>query len=67
MSLSNFVSNGSLIGYNEYALSIKAKYEPPQQAFFLIDAERGKRHSTPIWVDDESFEGSLRTSYEDVA
>src|SRR5208337_2538899 len=32
----NFVCNGSLIGYNAYAISIKAAYERPQQAFFLV-------------------------------
>jgi len=47
------VINGSLIGYNEFALSIKAKYEPPQQAMFLIDSERGMRQSSRIWVEDE--------------
>lgn len=64
MSLPHAVTNGALIGYNEFALSIKAKYEPPQQAFFLIDSERGKRHSTRIWVDDESLEHSARESWE---
>lgn len=47
------VVNGSLIGYNEYALSIGADYEPPQQAFYILDARRGKCLSTPIWVDEE--------------
>lgn len=64
MSLPYAVTNGSLIGYNEFALAIKAKYEPPQQAFFLVDSERGKRNSTRIWVDDESMEGTLRESFE---
>lgn len=49
----DFVVNGSLIGYNEYALSIKAEYEPPQQGFFLLDSRRGRCCATPIWVDDE--------------
>ena len=46
------VANGSLIGFNAYALSIKARFEPPRQAFFLLDAERGKTLVAPIWVDD---------------
>lgn len=50
-SLPYYVTNGSLIGYGPYALSIKAPMEPPRQAFFLIDSERGKCSSTPIWVD----------------
>ena len=43
--------HNSLIGYNAYALHIKARYEPPRQAFFLIDSERGKIQVTPVWVD----------------
>lgn len=43
-----FVSNGSLIGYNAFALSIKAAYERPQQALFLIDKKRGRTCSWPI-------------------
>ena len=53
MSLPDKVTNGSLIGYGPYALSIKARYEPPQQAFYLIDARRGKCQSTPIWVSEK--------------
>lgn len=49
-SSSKFVMNGSIIGYNAYALSIKASYEEPKQAFFLIDKHRGKTISAPIFV-----------------
>lgn len=45
-----FVSNGSLIGYNPFAVSIKASYEVPKQSFFLIDKHRGKTVSAPIFV-----------------
>lgn len=41
-------SNGSLIGYNAYALSIKAPYEPPQQTYFLFDHKRGRTITAPI-------------------
>ncbi len=44
------VVNGSVIGYNAYAMSIKATPEPPQQAFYLLDAKRGKTCKSPIWV-----------------
>ena len=37
----NFMSNGSLIGHNAYAIAIKAGYEPPSQTFFLMDSKRG--------------------------
>lgn len=37
----NFITNGSLIGFNSYAIRIKADYEKPKQAFVVIDKERG--------------------------
>jgi len=43
-----FISNGSLIGYSPFALSIKANFEPPKQAFFLIDKKRFKTIVAPI-------------------
>ena len=48
---SDFVLNGILIGYNPYALSVGARYEPPRQAFFLIDSRRGKVMPADIWVE----------------
>lgn len=44
----NFVSNGSQIGYNAYALGNGLPFERPQQAMFLIDSKRGKTISAPI-------------------
>lgn len=43
-----FVCNGSLIGYNSFALSIKADYEPPRQTMLLIDKKRGRTCTWPI-------------------
>jgi hypothetical protein len=49
---SNFICNGSLIGFNAYALSIKADCERPQQAFFLVNHERKQLTDLcPIWLD----------------
>lgn len=48
----DFVVNGSLIGYSSFALQIKAEYEPPQQAFFLMDKRRGRTCASPIWVEE---------------
>jgi hypothetical protein len=48
---SRFVSNGSLIGYNAFALSIKASAEAPAQQMFLIDKKRGKTVVAPILFD----------------
>lgn len=52
MSLSNFVGNGSLIGYNAFAVSIKADFERPQQAMFLVDKVRGRTVHMPILFDN---------------
>jgi hypothetical protein len=42
--------NGSVIGFNAYAMSIKAEPEAPAQFFHLIDSKRGKTAQSPIWV-----------------
>jgi len=53
IDLQNAVMNGSLIGYNAYALRIKATYQPPAQAFFTVDLDRKVKsgfftiHATP--------------------
>jgi hypothetical protein len=49
----DFVGNGSLIGYNAFALSIKADYEPPAQQFVLISNYKGGRKEgvLPIRVE----------------
>lgn len=47
----NFLANGSMIGYNAFALSIKASAEPPAQQLCLIDKKRGKTAVVPILFD----------------
>lgn len=48
----NFICNGSLIGYNAYAVSIKASFEVPAQQVFLVNREYGaKTMVAPIFVD----------------
>lgn len=44
----NFICNGSMVGWNAYAVSIKASFEKPKQAMFLIDKKRGKTIVAPI-------------------
>lgn len=46
-----FICNGSLCGFNDFALAIKAEYEQPQQSFFVMDKERGKVIVAPIFLD----------------
>lgn len=44
----NFICNGSIIGYNSFALNIKADYEEPQQTFFLLHKTKGKTIVAPV-------------------
>lgn len=48
----NFLCNGSLIGYNAFALAIKADYEQPKQTLFLMDKKRGRTCTWPVLVED---------------
>lgn len=54
IDMGRLVVNGSVIGYNAYAMSIKAEPEPPQQFFYLLDSKRGKTCKSPIWVRDSA-------------
>lgn len=48
----NFICNGSLIGYNSFAVFIKGGFEKPRQAFFLIDKKRNcKTVVCPVLFD----------------
>jgi len=48
----NFIINGSIIGYNAFALSIKASPEPPTQTFFLVDTKRKRKTVViPVFLD----------------
>ncbi len=43
--------NGCVIGYSEFAVDIRAEFEPTKQTFFLIDKARNAKDSVhPIWV-----------------
>lgn len=50
----DFIVNGSLIGYNEYAQAIGASPEEPRQCFFLLHNRHGGQLATmsPIWVTE---------------
>ena len=49
--MGNAIVNGSIIGFSPYAVAIKADYEPPRQAFFLLDSKRGKTITAPVLVE----------------
>lgn len=61
IQLYNLMLNGSLIGYNTYAMSIGAPFEPPAQAYRVLDSQRFGSVSLPLWVskreDDEASVG----------
>ena len=42
------VMNGSMIGYNKFALDLGFEYEEPCQNYFLIHAKKGKTIYSPI-------------------
>lgn len=48
------IINGSLKGYDEYAALNNFDFEPPQQAYWLTDAEHGLTITAPIHVLDKS-------------
>jgi hypothetical protein len=59
LDLGSFIQNGSLIGYSPYSVDIKAPFEPPTQAMFLIDRDRTpllKRHTflSPVMLESIS-------------
>lgn len=58
-TLGRIAGNGSLIGYNAFAMSCKATPEPPQQLFYLVDSKRAKTCASPMWVGDYSAEKKL--------
>jgi len=45
------VVNASLVGYDPFALSIKADYEPPGQGFLVVDREKGLVFAEPVFVE----------------
>lgn len=49
-STNKYVINGSLIGYNPFAIKIKAEFEKPCQTFFLLHPSKGKTVEAPILV-----------------
>jgi len=47
----DFVVNGSLVGYSEYSLSIKARFERPCQTLVLLDQKMGKTLTAEVFVE----------------
>ena len=49
----NWLCVGSLCGYNAYTISIKGDYQPPTQAFVVMDQEHGPVMTLPIFVEPD--------------
>jgi hypothetical protein len=47
----NVIVNGSVIGYNAYALNGHFAFEQPKQQYILMDQKRGKSLVSDIWCD----------------
>lgn len=47
----NCILNGSLVGANGYSIQLGIPFEPPRQAFFLIDSKYGRSVVAPIFID----------------
>lgn len=61
---SRFISNGSLIGANEYSLNIlRAPYEPPQQNLFLVHPEIGINYQMKIIVEKQDNDNKRSTEW----
>ncbi len=52
VSYPKWISCGSLIGYSEYSLWIKAKFQHPTQTFIVLDADYGLVRTDPIFLTD---------------
>jgi len=48
----SLIANGSIKGYDEYALSNSFGYEPPQQALYLTHEKFGINHFMPVLADE---------------
>lgn len=52
ITLSQLITNGSLIGYNEYAYLGNFPYEPPQQALWITHPTNGITYTLPVRADE---------------
>lgn len=48
----NWCCNGSLIGFNPFALSIKAAYDRPKQTMMVVDKKYGVTRIVPVFCRD---------------
>jgi predicted phosphodiesterase len=53
----DWIVNGSMKGYDEYAFTSNFGYEVPSQASWLMTPEHGKTETAPIFSQDRALEG----------
>ena len=58
IQLQRVIVNGSLIGYNEYAMQEAFPFEPPRQALWLTHPEHGITFSAPVLVERKARKAS---------
>lgn len=54
ITLRSIISNGSIVGFNEYAKRENMRYEPPQQALWITHPRRGITFNLPVHLDEYS-------------
>lgn len=55
LQMRRVITNGSLIGYNEYAHANNFGFEPPQQALWLTHPDHGITISMPVLLDGRDY------------
>lgn len=50
----NWVACGSLVGYDAYAVAIKADYQDPTQTIVWVDSDHGKVAALPLFVGERA-------------
>ncbi len=68
INLPTVMVNGSLIGFNNYAMSINCKFEHPVQSVRMLDPTRWCSSDIPLWVakleDDQMYRAPAQGSQE---
>ncbi len=60
-NLPDVMINGSLIGYNNYAMAGGFGFEPPVQSVRMLDSKRWCSSDIPLWVSKREDDGLYRT------
>ena len=60
MSLPRFIVNGSVKGYDEFAMSMNFPWEPPQQALWTVHPRHGHSWFMPVMCDPSYTAHAIR-------